>query len=277
MSNRRKKHPEHANHERWLVSYADFITLLFAFFVVMFAVSQVDNAKLGRFTESVRAVTLWNGPQLPRSAEGKGVASGPVTLIPTNVVVSSMPTGAELSLIRNLLRQRLRQAIVGQRIAVEQDSQSLIVRLQDAGFFDGGSAELRPEGCADLRTVAAAIRDLPFMIRIEGHTDSLPISNSRFRSNWELSAARAAAVLRYLNERGGIDERRCSIAGWADQHPVAGNRTAEGRRKNRRVDIVLSDPRAAAEPSRRVPGAADNPAAAAGATAAEPVAPRPQG
>jgi chemotaxis protein MotB len=277
MGNRRKKHPEHANHERWLVSYADFITLLFAFFVVMFAVSQVDNAKLGRFTESVRAVTLWNGPQLPRSADGKGVASGPVTLIPTNVVMSSMPTGAELSMVRNLLRQRLRQAIVGQRIAVEQDSRNLIVRLQDAGFFDQGSADLNPEGRADLKRVADAIRDLPFTIRIEGHTDSLPISNSRYRSNWELSAARAAAVLRDLNNPGGIDERRCNIAGWADQHPVASNRTPEGRRKNRRVDIVLTDPHASGEPTPDIPSAAGAAAAAARSAAGVPGPLPPEG
>ena len=238
---RKKKPAEHANHERWLVSYADFITLLFAFFVVMFAVSQVDNAKLGRFTESVRAVTLWNGPQLTSSGDGKSAASAPVSLIPTNVIVSKNQTGAELRQIRDLLRQRLRTAISGRRITVEQDAQQVIVRLQSAGFFDEGLAELRPEGRDDLRSVAATIRDMPYRIRIEGHTDSLPISNSRFRSNWELSAARAAVVLDFLHGPGGIDERRFSIAGWADQHPVASNRTPEGRRKNRRVDIVLID------------------------------------
>jgi chemotaxis protein MotB len=252
---KKKKHPEHANHERWLVSYADFITLLFAFFVVMFAVSQVDKGKLGRFTESVRAVTLWNGPELAMSGEGKGASDTPVTLIPTNVIVSTTPAGAELGLIRDLLRQRLKAAISGRRISVEQEANRVIVRLQDAGFFDEGSADLRPEGRADLVSVAAAIRDLPYAIRIEGHTDSLPISNSRFRSNWELSAARAAVVLGGLRDRGGIGEARFSIAGYADQHPVASNTTPEGRRKNRRVDIVLTDPTREADTAPPLPNA----------------------
>lgn len=235
---RRKKHAEHANHERWLVSYADFITLLFAFFVVMFAVSQVDTEKMGRFTESVRAVTLWSGPPLPAQGQSGAASGSGMAIMPTNIAVSHQPTGAELRHIRDLLRSRLQNAIRDQRIVVEQEEMDLVVRLQDAGFFDLGSEQLKSESKLDLRSLGQAINDLPFPVRIEGHTDSIPVRSLRFRSNWELSAARAAAVLDCLDD-AGVDDARCSIAGYADKRPMATNATADGRRRNRRVDIVL--------------------------------------
>lgn len=237
---RKKKHPEHVNHERWLVSYADFITLLFAFFVVMFAVSQVDSNKVGRFTESVRAVTLWNGPPLTAMGDKKSEDAPPAALIPTNVVVTAKTSGVDLRVMRDLLRRRLRSAIINSRISIEQD-QDLVVRLQDCGMFEAGSDKLVAQSVEDIRVLGEALRGLPFPVRIEGHTDSLAIRGSRFRNNWELSAARAVAVLECLSEKAGMPDKHLSIAGYADTRPVADNSTEEGRRRNRRVDIVLTE------------------------------------
>jgi len=238
---RKKKHPEHVNHERWLVSYADFITLLFAFFVVMFAVSQVDSNKVGRFAESVRAVTLWNGPQLatPTRSSDQGVA--PPSLIPTNVIVASKATGVDLRLMRDLLRQRLRAAIINSRITVEQDDEQLVVRLLETGAFAAGSARLLETSERDLQALGEVIHDLPYAVRIEGHTDAAAVRGVRYRSNWELSAARAVAVLECLARRGGVSESRMSVSGFAATRPIASNSTAAGRRRNRRVDIVLME------------------------------------
>lgn len=239
---RKKKHPEHVNHERWLVSYADFITLLFAFFVVMFAVSQVDSNKVGRFTESVRAVTMWSGPQLTTSSESKKAEPTPSgALIPTNVMVSSKSGGVDLRMMRDLLRRRLRSAIINSRISIEQEDKDLVVRLQDCGMFEPGSDKLLAQSIKDLRDLGDVIHDLPYPVRIEGHTDSVAIRSARFRNNWELSAARAVAVLECLSEKAGMQESRMMISGFADTKPVADNATEEGRKRNRRVDIVLTE------------------------------------
>ncbi len=238
---RKKKHPEHVNHERWLISYADFITLLFAFFVVMFAVSQVDSNKVGRFTESVRAVTMWNGPPLTPARSDGGKSGGSSSIAPTNVVVTGRTSGVDLRQIRELLRQKLRSAIVNSRISIEVEHGNLVVRLQDVGFFETGSATLTAESVEDLRTLGDAVLDLQYPIRIEGHTDSIRVRSPHFRSNWDLSTARAVAVVDVLHELAGVPEKRLSVAGYADTRPVDTNHTPEGRRRNRRVDIVLTE------------------------------------
>jgi len=238
---RKKKHPEHVNHERWLISYADFITLLFAFFVVMFAVSQVDSNKVGRFTESVRAVTMWNGPPLAPARQESHAKNAQESIMPTNVVVTGHSTGVDLRQIRDLLRQKLRSAIVNSRISIEVEHGNLVVRLQDVGFFETGSATLTAESVEDLRTLGDAVLELKYPIRIEGHTDSIRVRSPRFRSNWDLSTARAVAVVDVLHDLAGVPEKRLSVAGYADTRPVDTNFTPEGRRHNRRVDIVLTE------------------------------------
>lgn len=266
---RKKKHPEHVNHERWLVSYADFITLLFAFFVVMFAVSQVDSNKLGRFTESVRAVTLWSGPELT-TPKGGGESGSSSALIPTNVMVSGKASGVDLRMMRDLLRRRLRSAIINSRISIEQEDKDLVVRLQDCGMFEPGSDKLLPQSVADLSVLGEVIRDLPYPVRVEGHTDSVAIRAGRFRNNWELSAARAVAVLECLVDKAAMPEERMNIAGYADTKPVADNLTEEGRKRNRRVDIVLTGMAPSAELEALEPANATSEDAAPAAPAATP-------
>lgn len=246
---RRKKRVEHGNHERWLVSYADFITLLFAFFVVMFAVSQVDQKKMGRFTEAVQQATSvgifetsGGHPveviQSDKPIEGKGV--------PLEPPPSPVPMGT----IRQRLSRSLSAALDAGRLTLVDGRDGLIVRLRDAAFFESASASIREEVMPDLEAVARTLKDLNNEVRIEGHTDSIPIRSSVYRSNWELSAARAAAVLTFFVDSSELEEGRMSVAGYGSQRPLAGNDSLEGRSQNRRVDVVVLEPRESSGPAK---------------------------
>jgi len=243
---RRKKPEEPVNHERWLVSYADFITLLFAFFVVLFAVSQVDAKKIGRFSEAVQDATkvgIFDGKKGTSPILG-GAGAGVPT--PNEVLPEQAPAlvpagSASLGTIRERLQKSLASAIRGARVTVLEHDDGLVVRLRDAAFFEPGKAQVRREVLADLTAVGQTLRGLENELRIEGHTDPQPIRNSIYRSNWELSAGRAASVLDDLVRTSGIHESRLSIAGYASQRPIASNDTVEGRSQNRRVDIVVLD------------------------------------
>ncbi|HLV66900.1 MAG TPA: flagellar motor protein MotB [Polyangiaceae bacterium] len=242
---RRRKQDQHANHERWLISYADFITLLFAFFVVMFAVSQVDTNKMGRFAESVRAASRWQLFEDPATAPVSPINERMTHDNERIVSQETQLTGREL-VVR--IREILQEGIVSGRMSVVEGPEGVIVRLHDAAYFDSGSAVLKTERLADLEAVAKLILEVPNPVRIEGHTDPRPIQNAVYPSNWELSAGRAASMLRYLSS-AGVPESRLSIVGYADRRPVASNESDEGRRKNRRVDVVLL--RDAGAPSKR--------------------------
>lgn len=247
---RRKKQEEHVNHDRWLVSYADFITLLFAFFVVLFAISQVDTHKMGRFTESVKDATklgIFDGKAGTSPILGGAGTGAPTVKEPLVPSVAGGPLGgASMASIRQQLSERLASAIGGGRVTLVEHDDGLVVRLRDAAFFEPAKAVVRKEVLDDLTAVGQTLRSLPNSIRIEGHTDPVPIRTSTYRSNWELSAARAAAVLDELVRTSGIHESRLSIAGYANQRPIVTNDTADGRSQNRRVDIVVLDERRAA-------------------------------
>lgn len=239
---RKRKREESVNHERWLVSYADFITLLFAFFVVLFAVSQVDQRKMGRFTEAVQDATklgIFDGKQGTSPILGGAGASVPSAQ--ESVVDAKTPPsrGASMDVIRQRLRTNLAGALDAGRVMLVEREDGLVVRLRDAAFFEPAKASVRREVLPDLLGVGRTLRELENEIRVEGHTDPIPIHNSTYRSNWELSAARAAAVLDQLVQGSGIHESRLSVAGYASQRPIADNDSADGRSQNRRVDIIV--------------------------------------
>lgn len=247
---RKKGHPEHENHERWLVSYADFITLLFAFFVVMFASSNRDKARAQAVSESVRQA-LENGHRMPRIAavlggtvndkgQGNALRKGPGGATPKDEEQAAQPpVQAELSASLEYLTKELEPEIRAGKLKLSLEPRGLVVSLMQATYFPTGEDRIYPETYSSIEKVAEVIKKLPNQVRIEGHTDSVPIHNSRFRSNWELSAARSIRMLELLAGRFGIPRERLAIAGYADNLPVGPNDTEEGRALNRRVDLVI--------------------------------------
>jgi len=256
---RRKKQAAHANHERWLVSYADFITLLFAFFVVLYASSQMDNKKVAQI-----AAAIQGGFQ--QMGVFSGTAPGPIVQYehapPSGGAPVALPR-AELARMINDINTREREAegpgvsgvtpseiskqleeVLGKELKEHQVDLrmipgGLVVSLREIGFFNSGEAMLLPRAEPTLAHVASALNARNFEVRVEGHTDDVPIHNSSYRSNWDLSTARATEVVNMLVSKYGFNPERISIAGYAQYHPVASNDTEEGRSKNRRIDLVI--------------------------------------
>lgn len=267
---RKKKHPEHVNHERWLVSYADFITLLFAFFVVMFAVSQVDSKKVGRFTESFsRAVGIGVFHH-----NGQGILPGIESVIADPRDEGNVHGAPQVNLndLHAMLLAVTEQDEAMADIQVIRRRNEFVLRLPETILFASGDDSVKDPAIRALRLLAARLRARAVDVRVEGHTDNRPIRTSRFRSNWELSTARATAVLSWMIEPDGLAPARTSAAGYGEFHPIAANDTDSGRRQNRRVDLVVSVHAEAPEEevvfdARQDGGAPDAPADAATAAA----------
>jgi chemotaxis protein MotB len=250
---RHKKHGGHENHERWLVSYADFITLLFAFFVVMFASSQTDKSKARQISEAVEkaladgksvgvppAVAKILGGTIDDKGQGNAQMKGPGGAqkaskeSPPDDVVELMPS-------LKVLSATLEQEIKDGKVEVSLEPRGLVVSLKQAAFFPSGGDVIDPSTYTTIGKVAEALNAVGNPVRIEGHTDSQPIHSARFQSNWELSAARAIAMMNLLVTRYNVNEARMGIVGYADKDPEADNDTPEGRAKNRRVDVVIAN------------------------------------
>ncbi len=210
------------NPDRWVISYADFITLLFAFFTTMYAISHVDMGKLEKFTGSMKeAFKTQKVSQHITPIEG------------------IRPIHQEAFQIEKDLRSIIEESgkIEGINITVEQEGVRL--SFSDSIIFESGSAEIKEEIKPLLNSLLSLIKRTTNPVVIEGHTDNIPIKGSRYSSNWELSSARATSVLMYLLKDRSVDPRRFSVAGYGEFRPVAPNTTPEGRAKNRRVDILF--------------------------------------
>jgi len=246
MARRHKAH-SHENHERWLVSYADFITLLFAFFVVMFATSQTDKAKAQQFSDSVKKALEQGGVKavvheilggtVDDTGKGNAQMRGPGGAQKAEKEASQVPT--ELVPSMQYLTKALEQEIKDGKVEVRMEPRGLVVSLRQAAFFPSGEDGIAPATYSTIEKIAELIRNSKHSVRLEGHTDAIPIHTARFPSNWDLSAARAIAMLKLLTENFGIPSDRLAIGGYAETSPVDTNDTAEGRAHNRRVDIVL--------------------------------------
>ena len=246
---RRKKAVEHENHERWLVSYADFITLLFAFFVVMFASSQTDKGKQQLMSDAMKKAMEENtfsaalsgilGGVSDDTGKGNAMMKGPGGTKPDTTPIPLPAAVVELIPAMQRLKKELRAEVESGAMEVHMTGRGLVVTLQQTAFFPSGDDSVAPSSFDSLGKVANIINSLPNPIRLEGHTDSRPISNGRFHSNWELSAARAISMMDLLVRSFEVVETRMAIAGYSDTVPVAGNETEDGRSRNRRVDIVI--------------------------------------
>ena len=244
MGSRRKHEEAHENHERWLVSYADFITLMFAFFVVMFATSQADKAKTKAVSEAVAKALKEDkfSAQVLNAIGGGKASSKAAHASDVKLTKPSDPKLPELTPSLKQLTSALQEDIKAGRIQIDLLPRGLVISLKEGAFFGPGNADVNKDRYESIGKLARIIQMLPNPVRLEGHTDSKPISNSRYRSNWELSAARSIAVLEVLRDRYGLPQSRMAIVGYADTVATESNQTEAGRAKNRRVDItVLND------------------------------------
>ncbi len=244
--NRRASHSR-VSHERWLVSYADFVTLLFAFFVVLYAFAKTNQKKQMQVSASIdtafRTLGIFPSAALRPGATATGVAHEKPAL-PMNIVMGEdvMAPAAiknDLEHIRRDLLQTLSNQVAAHTVSIRMGQDGLVISLREAGFFNTGSADPKPGSLETLREIGERLGRTPFDVRIEGHTDNVPIHNAQFASNWELSAARATHIAEIFIQMKAIPPQRLSAAGYAQYHPVASNATPEGRAKNRRVDLVV--------------------------------------
>ncbi len=263
---RRKRHEEPVNHERWLVSYADFITLLFAFFVVMYSVSSVNEGKyrvlsdtlVGAFQPRVDKITPIQiddmatslKPPEPDSYQQDNLQSvkseslvdlaqlEPVQPMASDKQDVAEPNQDDLPSVAVDLKSSMSDYIDQDLIEVTQTKHWIEVEIKSKMLFASGTARISYKALKVMRTIAAILKPLPNVINVEGHTDNIPIKNAMFASNWELSASRAASVV-HIFTRLGIDPERLAAIGYAEYRPVADNTTADGRQKNRRVSLLI--------------------------------------
>ena len=227
-------HEARGGHDRWLLSYADLVTLLLALFTTLYAASSVDAKKLAPLQNSRREA--FDAPPIIEAVMPQGAILPPVT------VVKGQAPQDDLEL---RLMQELSEALRLQRIDIHRDARGLIVSLPQEAAFGTGSTDVSNEARALIGKVAAAVGPTRSTMRIEGHTDNVPIRTPRYASNWELSTARASAVVAYLVESGGFDPSRLSAAGYGEHHPRVPNDTPANRARNRRIDVVILPPRGA--------------------------------
>lgn len=264
---RKRREEESSNHERWLVSYADFITLLFAFFVVMYAISSVNEGKYRvlsetlnqAFSEPTRSLDPIQVGEITRSGASvigdKNGISVTETPVPRIMQVSESTAGNNES--RAPAPELFDQAAADELVEVAEEIRFALKPFVDKGLVDvrhspfwvevdmkssmlypSGSALLSREALRALRAVVGILKPVPNPVHVEGYTDNIPISTPAFPSNWELSAARAASVVHFFS-RQGIRPDRLAAIGYGEHRPVAGNDTEEGRNKNRRVSLII--------------------------------------
>ena len=251
MASRRKKHEEHEeheNHERWLITYADMITLLMVLFIVLFSMSQVDLAKYEKLKTSLSGA-FGSSP----IDGGAGVLSSGTSPIPMEGIAQAKQALAaqqaqqaaaaaeheQLVETKEALGAALEKVGLGGSVGMRVERRGLVVTIaSDKVLFEPGQATLRPAGREIIHQMAAPLAGMSNPLRIEGHTDDIPI-NGTFPSNWELSTARATTVLRELEAAHAVAASRLSATGYADQHPIDTNSTPEGRSRNRRVEILV--------------------------------------
>jgi chemotaxis protein MotB len=243
---RQERRKSHVAQDRWMVSYADFITLLFAFFVVLYAFAKADQKKQMPVSEAIDSAfrSLGIFPNATRRPAEGAAAGDEQPVIPMNIVMgedvlSPAKVKDDLDSIRRELEQKLSNQVATHTVSIQMGRDGLVISLREAGFFASGSAAPKPESLSTLRQIAASLGRTPYDLRIEGHTDNVPIHTAEFDSNWELSSARATRIGRLFLDLKALSPERISAAGYSEFHPVASNATPEGRAVNRRVDLVV--------------------------------------
>lgn len=236
---RRDEHAEEHPDERWVISYADLVTLLLGFFILLYATTDQNVAKMDSLARGLSSA--FNVP-VKEGASGESLFDGGTGIIPERNSRADIPL--DLEAIRKVIQQETKRSGMQGKIAVEKAEDRIILRLSDNLVFPSASSDIRPEAGPILAVVAKALGRNNNEVSVEGHTDNIPLATDRYPSNWELSSARATAVLRVLAEDHGVDARRLVASGYGEHRPIASNLTPEGRAANRRADIVILYPSA---------------------------------
>jgi chemotaxis protein MotB len=240
----RERRKNHISRDRWLVSYADFITLLFGLFVVLFAFAKADQKKQIQVAAAIETAfhslgVLPDATHHPNKAANGGDTTEIAAIVMSENVISPARVKNDLQILHRALEQSLSKQVAAHSVSMKMGKDGLVISLREAGFFSSGSATPKPESLPTLRQIAASLDRTPYDLRIEGHTDNIPIHTAEFDSNWELSAARATHIARIFIDLKTVPPDRISAAGYAEFHPVASNNTSDGRAENRRVDLVV--------------------------------------
>ena len=251
---RRRRAEVHVNQERWLVSYADFITLLFAFFVVMYSISQVNQSKYRVLSETFehafnsRQVTPDTTSSNPTRKVINPIQVGEPALSPAPSAIDITPNSSstpeplpvdQLEEISSLFNERFADLINDELVSVTSNELWLQIELRDSILFASGYAEPSLQAQAIFDEIGSILKNYPTPIQVEGFTDNIPISNPRYPSNWELSSARATAIVKLLAARG-VAPQRLSAVGYGEFQPVASNEHPDGRAQNRRVALMIA-------------------------------------
>jgi len=247
MARRKPREEEHENHERWLVSYADFITLLFAFFVVMYAISSVNEGKYRVLSDSLN--NAFSNVTGQVGAQPILVTQGSPPLMPKPVgkpdkVVEQKKTEQRQKMknVAKDIMDALQPLVAQGKVRLLETSRGVTIEINDSVLFPAGQAKLQPASISAMRIIADVLARADFPITIEGHTDNIPINTAQFPSNWELSALRATTVLRLFND-AGVGAERLTAIGYGETRPLETNTTVEGRARNRRVSILIDSNR----------------------------------
>jgi len=235
---RRKKEEEHENLDRWLITYSDLITLLLAFFIMMYTFSKQDAQKYQEVSEELRVI-FTGGASILKT--GRAAGSKAIIALPQSAAAAAAGTDIEKQLEKEI--QSMADALdPDHKISVFRDERGIVIRIMDRAFFDAGHAQLKETAKTALMKIVPIIKASDSPIRIEGHTDNVPISTNEFSSNWELSVRRATEVVRHLIEKYDFPPERISASGYAEYRPVAPNDTEQNRALNRRIEIILVQP-----------------------------------
>jgi len=244
LKKRKQKIDEHVdNHERWLVSYADFITLLFAFFIVMYAVSSVNEGKYRVLSSSLVSAFKNDNSTPPQSTEFSPISiqqsnqTDSIKLIDNAGIMRTKKQEKMKSMAKNILHA-LEPLVKDGQVRVTQSSLGITVEINASVLFSPGQAKLADSSSLTLQAVAHVIKGHEHEIHVEGHTDNLPIHTENFPSNWELSSARASSVIRLFIENG-VEAHRLTAIGYGENRPIETNETPEGRKRNRRVTVMI--------------------------------------
>ncbi|MCH8619029.1 flagellar motor protein MotD [Undibacterium sp. TS12] len=268
---RKKFHEEHENHERWLVSYADFITLLFAFFVVMYAISSLNEGKYRVLSNSLTGAfgkVMTVQPKPVDAQNDQLIKLDPLPLVRARNSEGLRKERAQMTTMAKDILTVLEPLVREGKVKVTQTSRGITIEINASLLFAPGDARLNVDSVQALKAIAGVLKVDTHAIQVEGHTDNLPIKNSIFPSNWELSAVRASTVARLLTENG-VDELRVTAVGQGAKLPVSDNETPEGRARNRRVSVTILA--VLPEPVVEVPIAPTNPIGSSVSSVAAPV------